>query len=173
MMLPQSFPAPLSMQSYPGPRPGVPFSSPPGQDIQAATYQGWNPAMAQQQAPPHRLARAQMEDEPVSRPKPVAPRPMARAIPSPEELGIAISRSAENASTDWSEVHKRLDQLGATCFHLEKSTGGCRITCLLPTAQEGRTHRIEAEASSEADAVRATLAQAEEWAQAQASAAAK
>jgi len=59
----------------------------------------------------------------------------------------------------------RLDRLGATCFHLERlPEGACRITCLLPTAQQGRSHRIEAVASSEGDAVRLILAKAQEWA---------
>jgi hypothetical protein len=43
--------------------------------------------------------------------------------------------------------------------------GSCRITCLLPTNQPGRTRRIEAQAASEADAVQLTLAKAREWAE--------
>jgi hypothetical protein len=51
------------------------------------------------------------------------------------------------------------------CFHLEKLTpGGYRFSCLLPTAQPGRTHRIEAEAVTETEVVRLALAKAEEWA---------
>jgi hypothetical protein len=42
--------------------------------------------------------------------------------------------------------------------------GGCKITCLLPTSRQGVHHRIEAQAANEAEAVRMTLARAEEWA---------
>jgi hypothetical protein len=86
-------------------------------------------------------------------------------MPTPEQLGLAPVRpAAAVADTDWAAVHRRLDRLGATCFHLEKATGGTRITCLLPTAQAGRSHRVEAQAASEGDAVRLALDQAEEWA---------
>jgi hypothetical protein len=86
-------------------------------------------------------------------------------MPTPQELGVADVKQRENPNIDWTAVHNQLDRLGATCFHLERAPeGGCRITCLLPTNQPGRTHRIEAEASSEADAVRLALARAKEWA---------
>jgi len=82
-------------------------------------------------------------------------------MPSPAELGVP----GFNACLDWTAVHNQLDRLGATCFHLERTPkGGYRITCLLPTDQRDRTHRIEAEGSGEADAVRLVLAKAQEWA---------
>jgi hypothetical protein len=71
----------------------------------------------------------------------------------------------ETASIDWAAVHDRLDRLGATCFHLERlPQGAYRITCLLPTDQQGRSHRIEVAAASEGDAVRLILVKAQEWA---------
>jgi hypothetical protein len=86
-------------------------------------------------------------------------------MPSPEELGVAGIKRSDNPSVDWTAVHSQLNLLGATCFHLERTvTGGYRINCLLPTNHRDRTHRIEAEASSEADAVRLVLAKAQEWA---------
>ena len=123
------------------------------------------PQLAQQQTPAPRIVRGQRPDEPV-RPSPAAPvRPPALRMPSPEELGVAVVPRPENLSVDWTAAHVQLDRLGATCFHLERlPKGGCRITCLLPTKQSDRTHRIEAEAASDADAIRLALAQAERWA---------
>ena len=86
-------------------------------------------------------------------------------MPSPEELGVADAKRLDHSSIDWTAVHNQLDRLGANCFHLERTPkGGYRMSCLLPTNQRDRSHRIEAEASSEADAVRLTLAKAQEWA---------
>jgi hypothetical protein len=86
-------------------------------------------------------------------------------MPSPEELGVTANRPAQAVPIDWTAVHARLDQLGATCFQVERpSPGMSRITCLLPASQAGRMHRIEAQAASEADAVRLALSQIEEWA---------
>jgi hypothetical protein len=86
-------------------------------------------------------------------------------MPSPEELGVAEVKRSEYPSIDWTAVHSQLDRLGASCLHLERmAKGGYRITCLLPTPQRDRTHRIEVEASNETEAVRLTLAKAQEWA---------
>ena len=86
-------------------------------------------------------------------------------MPTPEELGVAAVKRPENENIDWAAVHDRLNHLGATCFHLERmSQSACRITCLLPTDQPDRSHRIEAVASSEAEAIRLILAKAQEWA---------
>jgi hypothetical protein len=92
-------------------------------------------------------------------------RPEPLAMPSPEQLGVSKARPA--GSADWGAAHRRLQELGAVCFQLEKlPQGGCRCTCLLPTAQPDRNHRIEAVSDSEADAVRLALDKAEAWAQA-------
>jgi|SRR5579859_1628835 len=86
-------------------------------------------------------------------------------LPSPEQLGVVKTLApAPAAGIDWSAIHQRLNQLGATCFHLEKLARGCRVTCLLPTAQADRSHRIEAEAGTEAEAVSLAIAQVESWA---------
>ncbi len=165
MMIPQGFSPSFPMQAYPGPRPGPQFLPDPGQGIgPAQPSRNWNPQVAQQQLPPRRIARAQVEDEPPPSPARAASRSVALTIPSPEELGVPQTKTSEAGAIDWTAVHNQLNQLGATCFHLERSEGGFRISCLLPTAQAGRTRRIEAEAASEAAAVQATLAKAEEWA---------
>ncbi len=119
-----------------------------------------------QQDPPRRIVRAQQPDEPTpTRQMVSAPeRPLALSIPSPEALGVSSCKLADAQPVDWTAVHARLDLLGATCFHLERfAQGGCRITCLLPTSQQGLTHRIDAQAATESDAVRLTLAKAEAW----------
>jgi hypothetical protein len=99
------------------------------------------------------------------RPVPTVPPVTTLHIPSPEELGVAAVGPAARPNIDWTAVHERLDRLGATCFHKETlAEGGCRITCLLPTGEANRHHRIEAQADSEAEAIRLTLAKADEWA---------
>ena len=86
-------------------------------------------------------------------------------MPAPEQLGIPSPRSVAAEPIDWADVHAQLDRLEVRCFHLEKRAGGgCRVTCLLPGAGQGASHRIEALAASEPEAIRLTLAQAEAWA---------
>jgi len=116
--------------------------------------------MAQQPAPPRPLIRAKGEDA-----APALPRPARLAMPSPKQLGIAPVNSSAAAAVDWNVIRRRLDRLNAVYFHLEKvDAGGYRFTCLLPTTQRGRTHRVETVAATEADAIHLALAKAEEWA---------
>ena len=90
-------------------------------------------------------------------------RPAPLVLPSPAELGV--SRPVVAPEIDWSLVHRRMQSLGSVCFHMEKlPQGGYRFLCLLPTSQTDRTHRIEVEAATEAEAVRLALEQAELWA---------
>jgi hypothetical protein len=85
-------------------------------------------------------------------------------MPSPQELGVTDAKRPENPNVDWTAVHNQLDRLGATCFQLERTLqGSFRITFLLPTDERGRSHRIEVQASSEAEAVRLVFAKAQEW----------
>ena len=148
--------APTVGASFPSsPAYGTPRSSPPAR-----------PQLAQQPAPAPRIIRGQRPEEPASAvPAVPAVRPPSLRMPTPEELGVAEVKRSENPSIDWIAVHDQLDALGATCFHLERMPeGGCRITCLLPTRQQGRTHRIEAVAGSTADAVQLALAKVRQWA---------
>jgi hypothetical protein len=85
-------------------------------------------------------------------------------MPSPEELGIACAKPVSHGDADWSLAYRRLQDLGAFCFQLDKlPQGGYRCTCLLPTSQPDRNHRIEAPAATEAAAVRLALDKAEQW----------
>jgi hypothetical protein len=78
---------------------------------------------------------------------------------------VASSQPGASSRIDWTAVHRRFDLLGVTCLHLEKlPQGGCRFTCLLPTVQADRSHRIETQAASEAEAVHLALQRAEDWA---------
>lgn len=90
---------------------------------------------------------------------PLPPAPLA--IPAPEQLGLSPARPMEPVQLDWAAARTRLDQLGATCFHLEKLDNGWRFTCLLPTAEAGKQRRIDVEAATEAEAVQAALERAE------------
>jgi hypothetical protein len=88
----------------------------------------------------------------------------ALTIPSPEELGILPAPSAETNRLDWAQVHRDLERLATITYRLDKlPQGGCRFTCLLATSHPGLSHRVEAEAASEAEAVRLALDKAKEW----------
>ena len=85
-------------------------------------------------------------------------------ISSPEELGIASGSAPLNSTLDWNAVHARLGQLNASFQSRHSPQGYFEFTCLLPTARAGQTHRIEAHAASEAEAVRLALDKIDEWA---------
>jgi hypothetical protein len=86
------------------------------------------------------------------------------SMPTPEQLGIVRASAADRGDLDWTAAHRQLERLGAIGFRVEKlETGGCRFACLLPTRQPRLTHRVEAEAATEAEAVNLALAQAEKW----------
>jgi hypothetical protein len=156
MMAPPAYAPSYPSGSYPAPQ----FSSQPA--TWPAGNAGWqpqapfNPAQAQQPSRP--IFRAKGDDEAAVPRESIEP----LRLPSPDQLGIA-SPSGAAGTTDWTAVHQQLDRLGALCVHLEKVEGGCRFTCLLPTAQPERTHRVEAVASSEAEAVRLALDKCAEW----------
>lgn len=121
------------------------------------------PAPQQTAARPAPRFRAQMPEEPVSNELPVPPaRPAPLTMPSPEQLGVAPART--DAVFDWTTAHRRLDLLGASSYRERLAQGGYRFTCLLPTTQADRVHRVEAVAATEEEAVRLALQKAEEWA---------
>jgi hypothetical protein len=122
------------------------------------------PVAWQQPAPPRPrpVVRAQAPDEPVPAARPVPTRPTLLTLPSPEALGLAPGKEA---ATDWAAVHRRLDRVGATCFHVDKlPQGGYRVTCLMPGSTAGSLHHVESQAANEAEALQLALARAEQWA---------
>jgi hypothetical protein len=85
------------------------------------------------------------------------------AIPTPEQLGVGLSRPAAVA-TDWAATRSRLKELGAVGFQLDQVPGGeCRFVCWLPRPAGGAAERIEARAPTEAAAVRQGLERAARW----------
>jgi hypothetical protein len=147
---PQTYAAPR-LVSQPAPPPN--FNNPAWQP---------GPALAQQQpaSQPRPVFRAQQADEPVPAAAPLH-------LPSPEQLRVCCARPAEADAgrPDWNDTHQRLDRLGALGFHLDKvGRDGSHVTFLLPTAQPGKTHLIEATGATDAEAVRFALDRAELWA---------
>lgn len=84
------------------------------------------------------------------------------SLPPPEQMGVTEPRPS--ASTTWDQAHRRLEQLKAS-YHMDKlPDGGCRFTCMVPGKQAGYRHRIEAQATTELQAVQFALERAEAWA---------
>lgn len=153
---PQFAPMPMAARPPAPPRP-APQQSPVFQ-----------PALAQQSAAgAPRVIRGQAPEEPAPQfqPRLPEPRPTLLRLPSPEELGVGAAPAVAQDSSNWSTAQQRLDQLGATCLHMEKlPQGGCRLTCLMVTAQAGRSHRIDVQASSPGQAFTLAVEKAEAWA---------
>ena len=86
----------------------------------------------------------------------------AMAMPSPDQLGVN-ARPAEGVC-DWTAIHRRMQELGVVSFQMDRLNADVfQITCLLPTAEAGHTHRIEAHGATEAGAVRCALDEAQRW----------
>ena len=125
-----------------------------------------NGIRAQAPAAPRPIFRAKGLDEPVP-PAALSTTAMTvrLSIPTPEQLGVSLTPIQDRAGLDWASAHRRLERLGAVCFHLDKlESGACRFTCILPTPWPGMTHRVESEATTAAEAVNVALSQAEKWA---------
>jgi hypothetical protein len=80
-------------------------------------------------------------------------------VPSPEQLGIAASSKPAAQAVDWTDARRRLDELGAVGFNLQKlADDRYQFTVLVPLAESTKTRRVEATAGTEAEAVRLALA---------------
>ena len=157
------YPQAYSGTSYPGPAYGSQPAPWPGTTVAG----GSGIPLAGQSVPPPPIVRAKGPDDSATAVPPVPPPrlPSRLTMPSPEQLGVASPRASASSTVDWAAAHRRLDGLHAVCFHLEKlPQGGFRFTCLLPTAQAGRTHRVDAVAATDAEVVSLALNKAEEWA---------
>jgi thioredoxin-related protein len=95
------------------------------------------------------------------------PQPLTIQLPSPEELGIVAEKPTpvqKNRPIDWAALHTRLNSLGSSSFIVQRPTAQLvRIISLFPIA-DNRVHRVEASATTEAEAVRLFLEQVDEWA---------
>ena len=110
-----------------------------------------------QTALPKPVVRGQAPDA-----NPPPPRPAPIAMPSPEQLGVT-ARSG-NGGCDWTAIHRRMQDLGVASFQMDRPNGEVyQFTCLLPTAEAGRTHRIEGHGATEAEAARRALDEAQRW----------
>jgi hypothetical protein len=135
--------------------------------VQAPQFAQRPPAPQQpmQRPLPRPIIRAQAPDEPLP---PALTRQAVVSLPAPEVLGITAAKPT-SATLDLSSAHRRLEDLGATCFQIEKLAQGHRIRCLLPTREVNRTHRVEATAGTQVEAMRLVLDKAEEWSRSAAS----
>jgi hypothetical protein len=143
--------APPAYQQAPAPR----YAPPPQQQFVPRPQ-----PVAQQPAPvrpvvaatPPPRIRGQSEDE--------QPEIKRLVLPAPEALGVTVAGSTADLAT----LQRRLDQLGAQCFHLDRVNGGrLKLVCLFPTSEAGRAHRIEAEAVTAVDAASLVVQRAEDW----------
>jgi hypothetical protein len=119
------------------------------------------------------VARGRSEEEPApERASPVRiklrdPEPLEEEhaplkLPAPEKLGLADNG---RAAVNWTEVHNRLDRLGALSFYQQKvAANRFRVTFLFPSSQPNRAHQVEAEAQTAEAAVALALERAEQWA---------
>jgi hypothetical protein len=163
------------MQAYPG---GMPVQGPAPQTWQQPAAQvpppqqfRPAPATAQQSSPPS-LVRAKPYDEPAPKVKelPVTNEMVHAApfsLPSPEELGVpSLARSATTpaAGIDWNAAHEHLRQLGGIGIQSVPLPGsGHRVALVLRTSRDDQVHHIEVNAATEAEAMNAAFARAEEW----------
>ena len=147
-------------QTYSGLPPGAVIYPPPGSPVVQAA------APRQPAAPPVRTTQAASPKPPVVRgqaPDDKAPPAHTTvAMPSPDQLGV--SAKAADGATDWVAIHKRLQELGVATFQVDRLNAEVyQFTCLLPTAEAGKTHRIEAHGNTEAEAARRALDEAQRW----------
>jgi hypothetical protein len=86
-------------------------------------------------------------------------------LPSPAQLGLVrIQNAPREPGIDWDSTRQRLKDLRAVNFGFDQlPEGGSRFVCNLATTELGGMHRIEAQAATEAEAVRQALAKAEYW----------
>jgi hypothetical protein len=128
----------------------VPFA-PPGYLAPPAP----RPAPAVQAQVPKPVVRAQAPDDIVPQVR------TSLAMPAPDQLGVS-GRPADGC--DWTVFHRRLQDLGAISYQVDRLNADVyQFTCLLPTKEAGRTHRIEAHGATEGEAVRRALDEAERW----------
>jgi len=150
-------------QAYGALPPGaVPYPPPGYPVVQAAAP----PAPRPPAAPPVRTAQASAPKPPVVRgqaPDDVTPPARATvAMPSPGQLGV--SAKLADGAADWVAIHKRLQELGVGTFQVDRLNAEVfQFTCLLPAAEAGKTHRIEAHGNTEAEAARRALDEAQRW----------
>lgn len=128
-----------------------------GQPYQPAAPQQYSTADLNRTrtALPKARVRMQMEE-----PQAASPRPQEQPLQmsSPEKLGVIAKKRTDEVN--WDEVRQRLQRLKVASFHLQKLPNGqgFRFICALPG---GPGRQVNAEASTEAEAIDQALAQVE------------
>jgi len=138
--------------------PAAPYGPPPGYAVQPPPPRPAQPSVRPAQASlPPPVVRGQAPDSniPAAEAAPVA-------MPSPEQLGIA-GRTADGGC-DWTAIHRRMQDLAVASFQMDRPEGDIyQFTCMIPTAEAGRTRRIEARGATQGEAVRRALDEARRW----------
>jgi hypothetical protein len=161
----QGMPSPFGNIAPQQPRPQMTMPTQPTTMAPAPPLQ---PPMPMAQTQPKPKVLLQSPDDPpriATGPPPVPPPSAAKIeLPTPEQLGLAPVKSADNGF-DWNKVEQRLHTLRATGFQMNQlPDGGWKVVCILPTSRADQTHREEVTAATRVDAVRQALEQAEKWA---------
>src|SRR4051794_26117989 len=112
------------------------------------------PQAAQAYVPPKLPSTRAALAKPVVRAQSDDSAPATIRIPTPEELGLAHAPTVTGGEAlDWTTVERRLDAAGATGYQVEKTTGGYRFTCQLPSGA------VTGRGATKPEAVRQALAQ--------------
>jgi hypothetical protein len=89
------------------------------------------------------------------------------SLPAPEKLGITGQTPAAPTApsgVDWNAVHAYMKSIGVQEFGLERvPEGGYRFSVVMPTAEAGRSCRIDGAGSTETEAVRVCLDKTYRW----------
>lgn len=155
--------------------PGYVPMPPPGMQGQPAFLAGQEPynqlPPSYNQLPPS-YTQAPVRQQPVVRggpPEEKAPvhQEPPLSLPTPEKLGIAGQTPAAPAApsgVDWNAVHAYMKAIGVQEFGMERvPEDGYRFSVVMPTAEAGRSYRIDGAGSTENEAVRLCLDKTYRW----------
>jgi hypothetical protein len=85
-------------------------------------------------------------------------------LPRPEQLDIAPKTPADPNAVEWNAIHTYMKSIGVVSFGMERpAEGGYRFSLVMPTAEAGRTYRIDGGGTTEAEAVRVCLDKTYRW----------
>jgi hypothetical protein len=122
------------------------------------------------QGPPQQYAQAPLQQRPVVRAAPPRDeKPPVRqetpvSLPGPDKLGIAPQAPADPNALDWNAIHAYTKSIGVLESGSERlPEGGYRFHVVMPTAEAGRSLRIDGSGATENDAVRVCLDKTYRW----------
>ncbi len=86
------------------------------------------------------------------------------SLPAPDKLGITPQAPVDPNAIDWNAMHAYVKSIGALSFGTDRPTeGGFRCSIVMPTAESGRSYRIDGSGATEAEAVRVCLEKTYRW----------